>query len=361
MSQDPLAGIGVVFRCDASSQIGFGHVSRCLTLARGFRRRGVRDIRFLIRDLDKGVIGRIRAEGHACHVLQDDIDEDADISTVLGACEGGRRVLVTDSHDFSALYYEALHASSIPTVSFDDYAGVAYASDLVVNNNISAERFAYSLAPHTQLLLGTKYFPLREPFDGMIGKSRPVRDKVESLVIALGGMPEPEAAARILDGVRQWALAGDIRVSVVLGVQAGAEVTAFLEPRLPPRGELLVDPEDFALLLWNADMAIVNGSLIAYEAASIGTPLLITALSENQIAAVAGFNENGIALTLPPAEYLNPEAVTDAVMTLSANQKLRKRLAEAGRILVDGAGTTRIVERSALLFAERSADVGKGE
>lgn len=363
MSRNKLVPMRVVFRCDGSREIGFGHVSRCLTLAEGFQRHGVTDLRFVLRDLDRGVIARIEAAGHPCDVLPERIDEseDALITTVCTARKVGHSLLVTDSHAFSKIYYEMLRAPGMFVLSFDDYAGVAYASDLVVNHNITAAKFTYTVAPHTRLLLGTKYFPLRRSFRDLSVKARRVRKKVESVVVALGGMPEIGTTTKILDGLHAWARACEVKVRVVLGVEAGAEAIRQVQPHLPPLGELLVNPADFPLLLWNADIAIVNGSLIAYEAASIGTPLIMTAVADNQVEAAAGFNQHRIAMTLPASRDLVPEAVTYAIVALSEDAGLRKELAKAGRSLVDGSGTERIVMRTAALASEMPGIAGKGE
>lgn len=361
MSYGSLTGLRIVFRCDGSSGIGFGHVSRCLTLAQGFHERGATDLTFISRNIDQGVIASIRAEGYACHLLPADIDEAEDLAATQAVCATGRSLLITDSHEFSDLYYRRLHESDVPIVSVDDYAGVAYASDLVINHNITAAKFAYKVAPHTRLLLGTSYFPLREQFRRLAQRPKRVRERVESVVIALGGMPDPDAIGRVLDGLREWARECRARVTVVMGVQASAETVRQVKPHLPPLGQLLVNPMDLAALLWNSDLAIVNGSVTAYETAAIGTPLIMTAVSDNQIDAVAGFEEKGIAVTLPAAKDLVSEAVTAAVVKLAGDLNRRRNLAEAGRMLVDGGGTERIVGRAAFLAAGEPISVGKGE
>ncbi len=48
----------VIFRVDASTQIGTGHVMRCLTLANAFKKNGA-DICFICRKHDNNLIDKI--------------------------------------------------------------------------------------------------------------------------------------------------------------------------------------------------------------------------------------------------------------------------------------------------------------
>ena len=52
----------IVFRTDASLQIGTGHVMRCLTLAHVLRERGAK-CRFVCREHPGNLIGVIREQG----------------------------------------------------------------------------------------------------------------------------------------------------------------------------------------------------------------------------------------------------------------------------------------------------------
>jgi UDP-2,4-diacetamido-2,4,6-trideoxy-beta-L-altropyranose hydrolase len=346
-----MIGIRIIFRCDGSRAMGFGHVSRCLTLAAGFVAQGETDIRFICRDLDSEVIARIRAAGHLCHPMAAGVDESQDLRATLAAHVPGRSLLITDSHDLSGRYYTSVHAAGLHVISIDDYAGVAYASDLVVNHNITADQFAYQVAPHTRLLLGPKYLPLRQPFRHLLNKSREIKRSAKSIVVTLGGMPDPAALLCVANGLREWGNESGARITVVLGVQAAPDLTASIKQALPESAQVLVAPPDFAGLLWEADIAVVNGSVTAYEAAAIGTPLMMTAVDWNQTDAVAGFKEKRMAVTLPSAQDLTPEIVASAIVSLASDRDRRIELSAAGRGLVDGKGTERILDAANALFS----------
>ena len=68
----------IVFRADASAEIGIGHVMRCLTLADELARLGGVCL-FLCRELRGHMAGTIRDRGHKALLLPDtdDLAEDA--------------------------------------------------------------------------------------------------------------------------------------------------------------------------------------------------------------------------------------------------------------------------------------------
>lgn len=347
----------VVFRCDGSTTIGFGHMSRCMTLAAGFRAEGISDIRFVCRESDIDVTSLVQKAGYESILIKADADELEDLKVIEAASAKTLSLLVTDSHNLSREYYRVLHEMGLHVISIDDYAGVAYASDIVVNHNITAEQFTYRTSPHTRLLLGPDYMPLRQTFCSLLGRTREIRNVVESVVVTLGGMPEVNALCRVLQGLRQYASEASIRTTVVLGIQADAASIRRVKEYLPASGLVLVNPPDFANILWEADIVLVNGSMTAYEAAAIGTPLIMTAVDENQYAAVAGFKERRLAITLPAVRYLSAEVVASAMATLVADWKGRREMAASGKRLVDGKGTGRILKAANALFSGEGLDM----
>ena len=58
-----------VFRVDAASHIGSGHLARCVTLARQLVHRGV-SVTFVVRDHEPGWYGRVAATGLPIALLE---------------------------------------------------------------------------------------------------------------------------------------------------------------------------------------------------------------------------------------------------------------------------------------------------
>ena len=60
--------MNILFRVDASNDIGGGHVLRCLNLAIALNKKGA-NVEFLCMDLVGNLVGKIRMAGFACHTL----------------------------------------------------------------------------------------------------------------------------------------------------------------------------------------------------------------------------------------------------------------------------------------------------
>src|SRR5579862_1098797 len=131
-------------RADADSQMGTGHVMRCLAIAQAWLDRGG-SVVFLMRQPGQGIRARVEQE-HA-RILE----ISADAGTSEDAAETRRLVrehhgewLVVDGYQFGAEYQDLLKASGLKVLFVDD-CGLAshYSADLVLNQNLHANEAMY--------------------------------------------------------------------------------------------------------------------------------------------------------------------------------------------------------------------------
>lgn len=199
-------GQQVAFRVDESSQVGFGHMSRCRALAGALVQAGA-DVSFWCR----GVRPATRAALERLGVkVVDLVDEQAFL-----AQDWRTSVVVVDGYHFDATFWQGLaSAGAGRTVCIDDFRAVAYQTDIVVcyNEGVKAEQF--DLAPHTRLFLGGHYLLLRPE---ILAAARLADGPAprRALMIAAGGTrQEPWVAAmlahlsRIEPSLPLWVLSG---------------------------------------------------------------------------------------------------------------------------------------------------------
>jgi len=93
----------IIFRTDASINIGTGHVMRCLTLADELRQKGT-DINFVCREEPDNMISYIENRGYKIHRLPGEIDIETDrrlTKEILSKYETKPDWLIIDHYDIS--------------------------------------------------------------------------------------------------------------------------------------------------------------------------------------------------------------------------------------------------------------------
>src|SRR4051812_35503318 len=111
----------IVFRVDASTQIGTGHVIRCMTLAAELRSRGAQ-IAFACRDLPGNLCDTIREAGFKIGA-EDLVDR------------GGWDWLVVDHYGLESRYEASKRGSARRVMVIDDVADRAHDCDLLLDQN----------------------------------------------------------------------------------------------------------------------------------------------------------------------------------------------------------------------------------
>ena len=73
--------------------------------------------------------------------------------------------LVVDGYHFNENYHHKLKNIGVRLIVFDDIGHLKfYSADIIINQNIFAKKIKYSRSSDSKLLLGEKYFLLRNEF-----------------------------------------------------------------------------------------------------------------------------------------------------------------------------------------------------
>lgn len=354
----------IVFRADASLQIGTGHVVRCLTLAKALRASGA-ECTFLTRALVGHLCDRIQAEGFACELLpapdgSADLPSDpphafwAGVPWQTDAAEcatflQGRTVdwLIMDHYAFDHRWQTVLrpHVSNI--MVWDDLADRKHACDLLLDQNLgtSVQNYSALVPQSTRLLIGPKYAQLRSEFAAQRAEalvSRPNR-KLKKILIAMGGVDQHNATGRLLDALALWPQAPSLDVSVVLGGKAPHLHALFDQaPTLPFPCEIATDVTDMGHRMAEADLAIGAVGGTTWERCALGLPTLMLTIAANQIPAATALHQTGSALLLGD-ETSNgwDEQLLSALDKLSDPVALAT-MSEIVAAVCDGDGTARL-------------------
>lgn len=341
----------IVFRADASSQVGAGHVMRCAALATELRQRGAQ-VQFVCRELPGHLIDWLEDQGHPVRRLQpsalgDLVDSQRDFAETREALgdQSSADWLVVDHYGLDIQWEHAAHALARRVMVIDDLPDRAHDCDLLLDQNrcVPWPLALHEASSSLRRLMGPKYALLRPEFAAMRASSlaRP-RDRVRRILICFGGADpanHTEAAVRaVLPHARTLE-----RVDVLIGGgnPRRAEVTALC------RGSNLavVGPEcGVADLLSRADLAVGAGGVMSWERACLGVPTLAFGITANQVAVLEALLEGGYAAGVAHMPIPDVQAMTFWVGACMQSPSMLRGMGSRAAALVDGQGASRTAD-----------------
>ena len=361
----------VVFRVDASLQIGTGHVMRCLTLADALRERGA-SCCFVCRPHQGHLLAFIAQRGHLvlallelhegaqpnqigtahAHWLGTDWATDAqDTQEALSAQTGGQPIdwLVVDHYALDACWEKALRPQAKRIMVIDDLADRSHACDLLLDQTFGRRPEDYM--PHVTdgctLLCGSNYALLRPEFAALreYSLSRRAQPALKELLITMGGVDNDNVTGAVLRGLKSSPLPEDSRLTVVMGQTAPwLKDVQDLASQMPRPTQVLVGIDNMAQLMADSDLAIGAAGATSWERCCLGLPSIMLVVAENQLEVAKGLAKADAALLCLTGQALSKQlAVLLGKLCYDIEQVAM--LSEAAAKVADGTGTGAVLAR----------------
>ena len=360
-----------VFRTDASSKIGSGHVMRCLTLASKLHAAGY-DIHFICRDFPGQMVAIIEAQDFQVHLLsapvtgvaensvavlpthaewlgatwQEDAAQCADVLNQIGS---GINWLVIDHYAIDTEWESLLRPMVERVMVIDDLADRRHDCELLLDQNLyqnPGHRYRGMVNRDCELLLGPQYTLLREEFRVKREHLKKRNGSVEDILVFLGGADSENITGMVLDALvdlkRQ-----DIQIEVVIGsnnlnrkileIQCGNIENVTCNCRVTNMAELMN----------RADFAIGGSGTSTWERCAMSLPSLVVSLAVNQHPIAEAVASIGAVTYLGRSETVTPDIIRQAVLEMCNHPEQLLRQSQISGQLVDGLGSDRIIERMA--------------
>lgn len=333
----------VVFRTDASLDIGTGHVMRCLTLADALREHGA-NCRFVCRAQPGDLIDLIRQRGYDVYVLpfieelatSDSARDESppahaswlgtdwitDAKLTLSALSGTRiDWLIVDHYALDARWEQTLRSACCHLMVIDDLADRPHECELLLDQNLgrTSANYADLVSIGCTILAGPKYALLRPEFAALRQESlgRRATPQLKHLLITMGGVDRGNATGQVLDALKDCPLPVDCRITVVMGPHA-PWLTQVREQaaQLPWSIKVLVNVSDMAKLMTDSDLAIGAAGSTSWERCCLGLPSILVVLAENQLPIAKALDAAGATRTtsvLTLATDINSFLCQDAI------------------------------------------------
>lgn len=337
----------VLFRADASVEIGSGHVTRCTTLARALAAAG-HQAEFICRDVPGNLIDWIEVQGFGVLRLAQSAAtvEDEDATRCRGAIGGAHYDWLVVDHFGLGATWERTAAPVADRILVLDDLGRAHDCDLLLDQNLENPAHAlYSdrVGRRCILLLGPEFALVRPEFAKLRARSiNRVRESVDRLLVFMSGSDPTNETSKVLAGFSE-AGRGAPMIDVVIGAgnphrdeveaMCGRLASATLHVQTPRMAELVAA----------ADCAIGSGGSASWERCVLGLPALVTILADNQADVATAVGEAGAHRVLGWHHQLSASDYAAALDELDGDA-LRQMSARAAAIC-DGHGAERVAER----------------
>lgn len=362
--------LNVVFRTDASLEIGIGHVMRCLTLADALRAHGA-NCHFICREHPCHLIDLIRQRGFSVHALsccqtderpkdktsasqpayahwlgsdwQTDVRQTGDILAELQP-----DWLVVDHYALDTRWEQALKGQYKKLLVIDDLADRPHVCEVLLDQNLGrvAKDYAALVPDHCTVLAGPHYALLRPEFAALREYSLRRREApaLRRILITMGGVDQPNATGKVLVALKVCPLPQDCRITVVMGAQAPwLEQVRALAATLPWPTVVRVDISDMAQVMADTDLAIGAAGSTSWERCCLGVPTLLFVLAENQWTGARALQAQGAALLLgEPADI--QQQLADTLTPLTTGEHLVE-MSLAARAVTNGQGIYRVAQQ----------------
>jgi len=337
------SGEHLVLRTDASTQIGSGHLMRCLALAQAWKDTGG-EVTFITSCQDEGPLKRLRDEEFDIKLLSSAYPDTADWNFTRDILAGHPGAwVVIDGYDFDDIYQRRIREAGHRLLVIDDMAHLKhYYADILLNQNPYAEQLHYACEPYSRLLLGTRYVLLRREFLAWKEWQREIPEVARRILITLGGGDPDNNTLKIIQAL-QKANVQDLEATVVIGASnphVSVLEQAAKQSRIPIR--IVRDAKNMPELIAWADVAVSGSGTTAWELLFMGIPSLFLVVADNQQYIAENISNQGLGDNLGPAGNVSTESLAASITSLANDFNLRTTMSRRARQVIDGQGTRRV-------------------
>ena len=358
----------VVFRVDSSTQIGSGHVMRCLTLADRLKALGAQCL-FVCRDHVGNAGNLIIDRGHRVSLLPEPevldcglvTSEFQDYARWIGAPWHEDAVqtkqivddfssdwVVVDHYGLDARWENWVSAGTAQILVIDDLNNRRHSCALLLDQNVienSAFDSYRNLTPEScELLLGPQFALLRPEY-AQFSNALPARGgSVNRVLVFVGGSDPFHLTEQYLRVLSKPCFA-DLFVDAVVGANHPDpdRVARIAEER--GRVRLYSGLPTLAGLMTRADFMLGAGGSTNWERFCLGVPAIVVGVAQNQIEINRQLNRLGLICFLGPADEVTDKIIEcefaaqleDSVFLANQSKQMQR--------LVDGLGATKVAHK----------------
>lgn len=344
--------VQVVIRADASTEIGTGHVMRCLTLADKFKRNGAM-VQFVCREHPGHFCDLIQQMGYPvfrlpyceqkaneadvnyayAHWLGEPWEEDlAQTSSMLSNLGTAIDLLVVDHYAIDIRWEQNIRSFVNKIMIVDDLANRHHDCDILLDQNLydnMEHRYDGIIPEHCMKLLGPSYALLRDEFQ-VARKFAQIREKGVRRILAFFGGSDPTNETQKALEAFMLLEETELTIDVVVGSSNPNKAKiAELCSKLV-NAEYYCQTNQMAELMVRADLAIGAGGSTTWERCFLGLPAITITTADNQMEVTEVVASRGAIHYLGHYSEVSPPAIAIAIKKYLENPGLLADISRTG-------------------------------
>lgn len=299
-----------VFRVDASTQIGSGHVMRCLTLAQRLNKEKQAEVYFVMRLLEGNLIKLVKDKGFTVLTLPETpvnndlqgyakwlaVTQKQDAKDTIDAIKELEDIdlLIVDSYAIDYIWENELRPYVKQIMVIDDLANRKHDCDVLLDQNYSENmehKYDGLIPDNCKKYIGPKYVLLRDEFYKAKKYLRKRDGNIKNILVFFGGSDltnETEKAIKAIELLNN----PDITVNVVVGASNKNKEKLKKLCEKNPQFKFYCQVDNMAEFMNEADLAIGAGGTTTWERCFMELPTVVISIAENQHAGCAFIAKN---------------------------------------------------------------------
>ncbi|MCY9660516.1 UDP-2,4-diacetamido-2,4,6-trideoxy-beta-L-altropyranose hydrolase [Paenibacillus chondroitinus] len=342
----------IVIRADASTEIGTGHVMRCLTLADKFRRNGAM-VQFVCREHPGHLCDLIQqmeypvlrlpyfeqkvneAEGAYAysHWLGVPWEEDlAQTSSMLSILGTAIDLLIVDHYAIDIRWEQNIRSFVNKIMIVDDLANRHHDCDILLDQNLynnMENRYDGMIPEYCMKFLGPSYALLRDEFQ-VARTFAQIREKGVRRILAFFGGSDPTNETQKALEAFILLEETELKIDVVVGSSNPnkAKIAELCSKLL--NAEYYCQTNQMAELMVHADLAIGAGGSTTWERCFLGLPAITITTADNQIEVTEVVASRGAIQYLGHYSEVSPPTIAIAIKKYCENPGLLADISRTG-------------------------------
>ena len=340
----------ILFRCDGSHEIGFGHIVRCIALADELRDKHGSGVVFAVL-YDNKAMEMIMNHGYKVETAnpREDQFDYGDWFNCIVKKNHPCALILDIRDDLPSNIVSNLRKKGILVVTIDDPTDRRLLADLAFYPPVPQVEKMDWQGFTGQRFIGWEWVILRREFshndENLYKRIKATKKtKIHNILVTMGGSDPKGMTLKTMEALK--VMDGQFEVTIILGPGfAHRDSLNEILGNFPHIHRIFENVLNIGDIMAEADLAVASFGVTAYELAAMGVPAIHLCLTQDHCKSSSVFQKNKIAFCMGQIDEVDVETLAQKVKYLVSHQKLRRNMIKRSQKLFSDNGTPLVAQK----------------